>query len=131
MTRWCKVDLAETELISELGRVRKKQGRGRAREATVSVKRDTDERTDNIVKAYDPRCDLLLLEGEGKKHAELNISCNKMCVCVEHLHKSGDAFIRPLLLFLAPSSPPARGRLLPFALGSRWDRIGGSIEMVW
>lgn len=40
------------------------QGRWRAREATVSVQRGTDERTDDIVKAYDPRFDLLLLEGE-------------------------------------------------------------------
>lgn len=40
------------------------QGRWRARGATVADKRDTDERVDNMGKAYDPRSDLLLLEGE-------------------------------------------------------------------
>lgn len=40
------------------------QGRWRARGATVSDKRDTDEWMDNMVKAYDPRFDLLLWEGE-------------------------------------------------------------------
>lgn len=39
------------------------QGRCQAREATVSVKQGTDEREDDTVKAYDPRSDLLLLEG--------------------------------------------------------------------
>ena len=33
-------------------------------EKLVCVKRSTDEQTDDIVKAYDPRFDLLLLEGE-------------------------------------------------------------------
>lgn len=51
----------------------------RAREVTVSDKRDTDEQTDDIVKAHNLGFDLLLLEGE--QHAELNISCNKMSVC--------------------------------------------------
>lgn len=38
--------------------------RKNARGATVSVKRGTAEQTDDIVKAYDPQFDLLLLEGE-------------------------------------------------------------------
>lgn len=54
----------QPQLIWELGGCGRMQGRWRARGATVADKRDTDERVDNIGKAYDPRSDLLLLEGE-------------------------------------------------------------------
>lgn len=46
------------------GGMRKNARVGGEQEKLVSVKWGTDEETDNIVKAYDPRFDLLLLEGE-------------------------------------------------------------------
>lgn len=61
-TRWCKVDLARVDFRA--GRMRKNARAGGEQEKLVSVKWGTDEETDNIVKAYDPRSDLLLLEGE-------------------------------------------------------------------
>lgn len=64
MIRWCKVDLAERSRFQSWKDAEECRGRWRAREATVSVRRSTDEQMDDIVKAYDPRFDLLLLEGE-------------------------------------------------------------------
>lgn len=64
LIRWCKVDLAGLSRFQSWKDAEERRGRWRAREATVSVKRSTDEQMDDIVKAYDPRFDLLLLEGE-------------------------------------------------------------------
>lgn len=46
----------------------------------------TDEREDDMVKAYDPRFDLLLLEGEENNMQNQTLPATK-CVYVEHLHK--------------------------------------------
>lgn len=58
--------LGQTRVDFRAGRMRKNAGAGGEREKlrTVSVKRGTDEQTDNTVKADDPRSDLLLSEGE-------------------------------------------------------------------
>lgn len=64
LTRWCKVNLTEQRWFQSWEDAEECRGRWRAREATVSVKRGADEQMDNIVKAYDPRPDLLLLGGE-------------------------------------------------------------------
>lgn len=65
LTRWCKMDWpGRTELISELGRMQKNAaGPVSSKRGHSLVKQGTDEQEDDIVKAYDPRSDLLLLEG--------------------------------------------------------------------
>lgn len=54
---------SRTELISELGRMWKDAGLVESKRS-YSLCQAGYRRTDDIVKAYDPRFDLLLLEGE-------------------------------------------------------------------
>lgn len=64
LIRWCKMDLADQSRFQSWEGRGRTQGLRGAGEAAVCVRRGTDEQTGDIVKAYDPRLDLLLLEGE-------------------------------------------------------------------